>query len=806
MQLSYNWLKNYLPQEIEPKELSKILTGIGLEVEEMEKKEAIPGGLRGLVVGLVETCKHHENSDKLSVTTVRINEQTVLPIVCGASNVAVGQKVIVATVGTELPTQDGSTFKIKKSKIRGEISEGMICAEDEIGMGTSHDGILVLPENTPVGMPASVYFQLPDPDYIFHIGLTPNRSDANSHLGTAKDICAYLSYHQKNKVKVLLPKDGFNELQKSGSPLPIAVKIENQDACLRYSGLVVNDITVAPSPEWLQERLRSIGIHPINNVVDITNFVLQEFGQPLHAFDYDKIQGKAIKVKNLPEGTPFKTLDNNEIKLSPKDLVICDANDAPLCIAGVYGGSDSGITENTKTVFLESAYFAPRSIRRSSVRHDLRTEAATHFEKGVILKEIIPALKRAAELIVEFAGGKIASEVIDIYPAPKPDKQISFSLAYLNRICGKSFNPDSVKLLLEALGFSVDAVTTGNLMVSIPFENPDIQQPADLAEEVLRVDGLDNIPIPETIHYSVKQSTTNKEYRKLKERMAEYLAYSGLQEIITNSITNSKYYPEQQNMVRLLNSLSSELDVLRPEMLESGLEVIAYNLNRKIQDAHLFEFGKSYSDNGNNQYEQTDWLCIWTTGNIRPAHWEQKSEPSDIFVLKGIITSLFALAGLKKIQEETADGKFIWKRGHHKIGSLYAVTSADKKRFGIKQDVFYAAIHLENLFEAVKNNAIKYTEVLKFPAMKRDLALIIPKSIAYEQLAAIAGQQKFEALRGFELFDIFEHEKIGATNKSMALSFTFQLKERTLTDSEVDEMMQKLIGAFQQKLNATLRS
>lgn len=806
MQISYNWLKNYLPQDIAPDELSKILTGIGLEVEEMEKRESIPGGLKGLIVGLVETCKHHENSDKLSVTTVRIDDTTVLPIVCGAPNVAVGQKVIVATVGTELPTNDGSSFKIKKSKIRGEASEGMICAEDEIGMGDSHNGIMVLPEDTKVGMAAAEYFKLPEPDFIFHIGLTPNRSDANSHLGIAKDICAYLSYHQKKRREPIMPENGHGTTLQPGNNFPISVNIENKDACLRYSGIIVSDVTVAPSPEWLQERLRTVGLHPVNNIVDITNFVLQEYGQPLHAFDYLKIAGQTVNVKNLPEGTSFKTLDNSEIKLSSEDLMICDGNSAPLCIAGVYGGINSGITESTKTVFLESAYFVPRSVRRSSVRHGLRTEAATHFEKGVEMKNVLPALQRAADLIVEIAGGKIASETIDHYPTPTPDKQINFSIKYLNRICGKAFSPDSVKLLFETLGFSVNADSPENLIVSIPFENPDIHQPADLAEEVLRIDGLDNIPVPKTLHYTLSKSNAKKDFRKLKERMAEYLAYSGLQEIITNSITNSTYYPEHQNMVRLLNSLSSELDVLRPEMLESGLEVIAYNLNRKMQDAHLFEFGKSYSDNGDNQYNQTEWLSIWSTGNTRPPHWEQKTESTDIFVLKGIIASLFALAGLQKVQEETTDGKFIWKRGRQEIGYLFPVKTSDKKRFGIKQDVFYAEINLANLFDAVKNNAIRHAEIPKFPAMKRDLALILPKSIAYEQLAAIAGQQKFEALQNFELFDIFEHEKIGLDNKSMALSFTFQLKDRTLTDSEVDEMMQKLIGAYQQKLNATLRS
>lgn len=805
MKVSYNWLKNYLPQEIAPEELSKILTSIGLEVEEMETREAVPGGMKGLVTGLVETCHLHENADKLKVTTVRVNNTTILPIVCGAPNVAAGQKVIVATVGTSLPTREGGTFTIKKAKIRGEVSEGMICAEDEIGMGESHEGILILPENTPIGIPAAEYFSLPESDTIFHIGLTPNRSDANSHLGVAKDVCAYWTYHQNRVIRPAYPSTNLPEKLKT-TALPLEATIENASACLRYAGLVVSGIKVAPSPAWLKERLASIGILPVNNIVDITNFILQEYGQPLHAFDYDKIDGQEIVVKNLPEGTPFATLDNTEVKLNEEDLMICDGKGKPLCLAGVYGGNHSGISNSTQNVFIESAYFAPRTIRRSSIRHGFRTEAATHFEKGVEMKNILPALFRAAEMIMEIAGGQVASKLIDNYPKSLQEKKIPFSFAYLNRICGKDFEPDSVKQLLEALGFPCKEEGKENLIVSVPFENPDIHQPADLAEEILRMDGLDNIPIPERLHYTLNKSNNRNDFRKLKERMAEFLAYSGLQEIITNSITNSKYYPEREKIVYLLNSLSSELDILRPEMLESGLEVIAYNLNRKMNDIHLFDFGKTYTDKGNQHYEQKEWLSIWSSGHIRPAHWEQPAEKTDFFVLKGLMTALFALAGLKKVQETVADGKFIWKRGKQEIGVLYEVAAEDQKRFGIKQKVYYAAIHLENLWLAVKNNNIHHSDPPKFPAVKRDLALILPKNIAYEQLAAIAGKQKWEALQSFELFDIFEHEKIGAENKSMALSFTFQLQDRTLTDTEVDEMMQKLIQAYEQKLKATLRS
>ncbi|HET8574400.1 MAG TPA: phenylalanine--tRNA ligase subunit beta [Edaphocola sp.] len=805
MKISYNWLKEYLPEDIAPEKLSEILTGIGLEVEETELKAAIPGNLEGLFVGLVETCKPHDNADKLRVTTVRVNESTVLPIVCGAPNVASGQKVLVATVGATLYPAGGEPFKIKKSKIRGEISEGMICAEDEIGMGADHEGIMVLPEDTPVGLTAAAYFRLPEPEIIYTIGLTPNRSDANSHLGTAKDVCAYLSYHQQRDVRPNIPLSA-KSIEVVGEGLPVKVKVENIEACSRYSGILMKNVTVGPSPEWLKSRLRAVGIHAVNNVVDITNFVLQEYGQPLHAFDYDKISGREIIVKNLPAGTGFITLDNQEQTLSEEDLMICDGSGNPMCMAGVYGGLHSGISDNSTTIFIESAYFQPRSIRRSSVRHNLRTEAATHFEKGVDMKNVLPALKRAVLLIQDLAGAEVACDIIDLYPDPQPERTINFSYAYLDKICGKAFEPGAVKKLFGALGFTVKEDDGERLVVGVPAENPDIFQPADLAEEVLRIDGLDNIPVPETLHYTLNQSDNHQDLRNMKERMAEYLAYSGLQEIITNSITNSRFYPEQGQAVKLMNSLSSELDILRPEMLESGLEVIAYNVNRKMADIHIFEFGKTYADKGQRQYEQTEWLGIWSTGNSRPQHWAQPAEASDIYLLKGMVASLFTLVGLKKVQEVHEPGKITWKRGRQVLATLSIVAQERLKLFGIKQQVYFAAIHLENLFRAVQDNVIKYAEAPRFPAVKRDLALVVPEAVRYEEISAIAGKQKWEALINFDLFDIFEHEKIGKGNKSMALSFTFQLKDRTLTDKEVDDFMNKLISDYQQKVNATIRS
>lgn len=807
MKISYNWLRQYLPLDITPQKLGEILTNIGLEVAEIVTKESVPGGLKGLVVGEVESCEPHSNADRLRVTTVRINKEEVLSIVCGATNVISGQKVIVATVGTTLFPKDGSPFKIKKAKIRGEISEGMICAEDEIGLGESHEGIMVLPEDTPIGMTAASYFNLEEPEIIIEIDLTPNRSDANSHLGVAKDLCAYFSYHDKKEQKLISP-DFQESLQPNSAEdtLPLEVKIENLVACPRFAGIVLKNIRVQASPEWLQKRLLSIDVQPINNVVDVTNFVLNEYGQPIHAYDYDKIEGKQIIIKNLKTGTPFKTLDGEEKKLSEEDLMICDGNGNPMCMAGVYGGMDSGITKDTRNIFIESAYFHPKIIRRSSIRHDLRTEAATHFEKGVAMAKILPALKRAVSLILEMTEASVAHEIIDNYPKPKPDKHITLNYAYLERICGKRFEPSAVKILFKSLGLTLVSENENSLVVAVPEENPDIHQPADLAEEVLRIDGLNNIPIPEKLSYILNPGTNNLSLRNLKERMASFLAYSGLQEIITNSITNSKYYPDQDNLVRLINSLSSELDVLRPDMLESGLEVIAYNRNRKTNDVHLFEFGKTYSDNGNHNYEQTEWLSIWSSGNIRPQQWSHKEESTDFYVLKGILTSLFSLSGLENVREVNEDNQLIWKNKKQTIAILKSVPDTLRNLFGIKEDVFYAAVHLANLYEAVKNNTITHADTPKFPAMKRDLALIIPKEVGYEKVAAIAQKQNWEALRDFELFDIFEHQKIGEDNKSMALSFTFQLKDRTLTDKEVDEMMNTLMKDYRESLKATIRS
>lgn len=802
MKVSYNWLSQYIPQPLPIEQLSEILTNIGLEVETIEKSEIIPGGLENLVIGRVESCAPHPNADKLKITTVNIGTDKVLSVVCGAPNVAAGQKVVVAPVGAYVYPVHAEKFQIKKAKIRGEISEGMICAEDEIGLGESHEGILVLPEDTPVGIPAKTYFNIPDPDFTIHIGLTPNRSDANSHLGVAKDICAYLSHHQGKILEVLYPEE--RELEQTGLELPLHIEVKATDTCPRYSGILLSGIRVSPSPDWLRERLLSIGINPINNVVDITNFVLQEFGQPLHAFDYDKISGNKIVVREAKEGSSFKTLDNKDRTLRKEDLMICDA-EKPVCIAGIFGGAQSGISETTTSIFLESAYFNPRSIRRSSMHHGLRTEAATHFEKGVAMKFIIPALKRAAGLLVDLAGAEIASGIFDLYPAPREPREILLNLHYLDKLCGKEYKPGSVRDILTALGLPVKENTPGNLIVTVPAENTDIHQAADLAEEVLRIDGLDKIEIPSRLNISLNKSNNTSHVRSLKERIARHLADAGLQEIVTNSITNSKYYPGHTQLVSLLNNLSNELDIMRPEMLESGLEVILYNINRKMPDLRLFEFGKIYRQIAVGDYAQKDLLSVWLSGNMRGQSWQHKAQESDIYLLKGLVTNIFALCGLGKVRESLENGRLCFKHGKTEIACLYEVPADRLQLFDIKQEVFYAEIDIKNLGEAVEKNKIKFKALPKYPAMKRDLALVLSKDIPYEQVAAIAQKQKWEALSGFELFDVFEHEKLGKDKKSLALSFTFQLYDRTLTDEEVDIMIQHLITEYGKELNATVR-
>jgi phenylalanyl-tRNA synthetase beta chain len=799
MIISYQWLLEYLPEPLPVNELSNILTSIGLEVEAVEPVETIPGGLEGLVIGQVLTCEKHPNADKLSVTTVTIGGPEILQIVCGAPNVAAGQKVVVAPVGATVHPTDGAPFQIKKAKIRGEESAGMLCAEDEIGLGKSHAGLLVLPEDAPVGTLAKTYFNIPETDLAIHIGLTPNRSDANSHIGVARDVCAYLTHHKGERFLVTQPQAAIPSLS---TPSKIKVRIEATEACPRYTGISVNNIKVGPSPEWLQQRLQAIGLRSINNIVDITNYVLHEYGQPLHAFDADKIKGSEIVVRFLPEGTIFTALDEKERKLKAQDLMICDAHGS-LAIGGVFGGLHSGISEATTNVFIESAYFDPKHIRRTSLHHGLRTDAATHFEKGVDINNVIPALKRAAALMTEIAGGTISSAITDEYPSPLQPTTVHVTYSYIQKLSGKAYAPAAIKELLIASGFEIEQETNEALTLKVPSNKTDVSQPADIVEEVLRIDGLDNIQISNRLNITLTKALTND--REVRERIAELLCGMGLQEIVTNSIVNSKYYPERTDVVHMINSLSSELDVMRPSLLEGGLEVIQYNCNRKSQDLGLFEYGNVYTQHG-SKYIQESRLGLWITGNVRTAHWDQKPQKANIFYLKGILNDLMSYGGIKNVTVGYGDNdEIVWKWKNQTLCIAKQVTSSRLSTFDIKQDVYYAEIQWDIWVKAVASNKIKYTEVPKFPAVQRDIAIIIDNSVSYKQIQETTEQLKLDALRSFGLFDVFESEKLGAGKRSYALSYTFQLQDRTLTDTETEQLMKQLMDVYKNKLNAQIR-
>ncbi len=798
MIISYQWLLEYLPEPLPVNELSKILTSIGLEVEAVEPVESIRGGLEGLVIGEVMTCEKHPNADKLSITTVNTGKGEPLHIVCGAPNVAAGQKVIVAPVGTTVHPTEGEPFLIKKAKIRGEESTGMICAEDEIGLGKSHAGVLVLPADAVVGTLAKEYFNIPKTDFAIHIGLTPNRSDANSHIGVARDVCAYLTHHKGERYHVVLPATGA---EGQGNASTIKVKIAAVEACPRYAGLSIQNIKVGPSPDWLQQRLQTIGLRSINNIVDITNYVLHEYGQPLHAFDADKITGNEIKVQFMPVGTVFKALDEKDRKLSADDLMICDATGA-LAMGGVFGGLHSGISETTTNVFLESAYFDPKHIRRTSLHHGLRTDAATHFEKGVDINNVVPALKRAAAMIAEIAGGSV-STVTDEYPAPLQPTQITISYSYIQKLCGKAYHHLAIQEILVASGFEIVHETKEDLTLKVPSNKTDVAVPADIVEEILRIDGLDNIEIPKNLNIAITRALHTD--HKVREHMSEVLCGMGLQEIVTNSIVNSKFYPGRNDLVRMINSLSSELDVMRPSMLESGMEVIQYNCNRKSQDLALFEFGNVYTTGG-DKYVQEARLALWLTGNASAENWNQKPEKVDMFYAKGVVNNLLNYNGIgNAVVSFGESGDITWKWKNQALCTISKVPAARLSEFDIKQEVYFADIHWDVLQKAHASNKITYREIPKFPSVKRDIAIIIDNQVTYEQVAETTEKLKLDALQSFGLFDVFESEKLGKGKKSYALSYTFQLQDRTLTDSEIEQLMKQLMDVYKNKLSAQIR-
>ena len=801
MTISYRWLCEYLPAPIPKEDLSTILTSIGLEVESLEMYENFKGGLQGLVVGEVLELAQHPNADKLKLTKVAVGGDRPLHIVCGASNVAVGQKVVVAQIGTTIYPKTGAPITMKLAKIRGEESEGMICAEDEIGLSEDHAGIMVLDAAMKVGTPVAElydYYQ----DWIYEIGLTPNRMDAMSHYGVAKDVCAYLTYHA-NKAEPISPLNQTPIINPAIASLDVV--IENSEACARYSGILIEGVKVGPSPVWLKNKLQAIGARSINNIVDITNFILHATGQPLHAFDAAAIKGKKILVKKCPQDSLFTTLDEKERKLTAQDLMICDT-EKPMCIAGVFGGLHSGVSATTNSIFLESAWFENVHIRKTSVHHGLRTDAATRFEKGVDIANTVKVLEKAAAMIQEIAGGT-CSPVVDVYPRPAEKVKVAMTFAYLKKLSGKQYAADKAVAILTSLGFELLHQDAESIQVAVPYNKPDISIAADLVEEILRIDGLDNIEIPTaiTISPSVDLLETKEQF---KNKIANYLVGRGYTEILTNSITNSKYYSAEQleTTVKMLNSLSADLDVMRPTMLETGLEAIAYNNNRKNESISFFEMGKIYAKTAAGKYQEQEVLAIYLSGKQVQDSWRAKGAGQDFFVLKGIALALCELLGLKKINwNPIGHGQFEVIAGKTVLGTIELVGPKKLAQFDIKQAVGFLNFDLTTLLNAYLSGTVKYQEISKYPSVERDLALVIDQTVAYSAIEQAIKTVQLDALKEIRVFDIFESDKLGLNKKSVAINFVFNAGSATLTDTEIDGMMKKLMAAFEKNIQAEIR-
>lgn len=815
MNISLNWLKDYLNVDLSVEKICEILTAIGLEVGGYEKFESIRGGLKGLVVGEVKTCEPHPDSDHLHITTVDLGDGRLTPIVCGAPNVAAGQKVVVATLGTVL-YDDDKEFVIKKSKIRGQESEGMICAEDEIGIGHDHAGIIVLPPDTQVGMPASEYYHVTT-DYTIEVDITPNRVDGASHLGVARDLAAYLQ--QTQDIRYSLPSvDAF---QPDSDDAGISIEVQRPEACPRYAGVCIEGVQVKESPEWLQNRLKAIGLHPINNVVDITNFILFELGQPLHAFDKDKIEGNKVIIRSFPTGTRFTTLDGVERELNEKDLMVCNASQ-PMCIAGVFGGLESGITADTTNVFLESACFDPVFVRKTARRHGLNTDASFRFERGTDPNIVIYALKRAALLIKELGGGKITSRIIDIYPQPIADFEVAVKFANIDRLIGKAIGHETIKKILKSLEIKIVREDAEGLLLHVPPYRVDVRREADVIEDILRIYGFNNIEVPAKVNSTLSYTEKPDDFQ-LKNKTADLLSANGFNEIMNNSLTKASYFEngetyKPENTVMLFNPLSSDLNAMRQSLLFGGLETIAYNVNRKSSSLRLYEFGKAYTfhpkegENHLKQYKEEDKLALWITGNKSQASWNSQEIKSDFFNLKGYAELVLTRLGFRPdsltLEEATEDiyreGLVYAQNGKH-IVTLGILSHKVLKTMDIAQDVYYAEFSWENLLKAVKNHTIAFTPMPKFPAVKRDLALLLDKKITFKEVRDIAMRTEKNLLKSVALFDVYEGEKLGADKKSYAVSFTLQDEEKTLTDKQIDKIMNKLIGTYKHQLGAEIR-
>ncbi|MBS1652446.1 MAG: phenylalanine--tRNA ligase subunit beta [Bacteroidetes bacterium] len=796
MKISYNWLKSIININLPALDIANTLTSIGLEVEAIENFESIKGGLKGLVVGQIITCQKHPDADKLKLTTVNIGSSDLLNIVCGAPNVSEGQKVIVATIGTKLFFSNGDEIEIKKSKIRGQLSEGMICAEDEIGLGSSHAGIMVLPQDTAIGTLASNYFKV-ETDTIFEIGLTPNRSDAASHLGVARDLAAY--YNSKsNDFLYEIITDGLKALPEASNISTVKINIQNTDACARYSGMVISGIEVTQSPDWLKNRLKSIGLRPINNIVDVTNFIMHSIGQPMHAFDLDKITGHEINVRYAHENETLTTLDGIERKLKTNDLIIANAKN-PMCLAGVFGGIDSGVSENTKSIFLESAFFDAGVVRKSSKQHSLKTDSSFRFERGTDPNQTINALIKAANLILEIAGGSISMGITDIYPEKIEAFKVAFSIKNCCDVIGKEIESDDIKKIIKHLGIAIESESNDAMLLQVPRFKTDVTREADVIEEVLRIYGFENIPTAKKINYSYAYEKTNTAL-ELQTKISSILQSVGFNEMMGLSLTKSDYIVDKTQLVHVLNPLSNDLNIMRNSLLHGGLEAVAHNLNRKQSNLKLFEFGNVYSIE-NGKYTEQKKLLLLVTGTVFSENHYKLNQTADIYYLKSMLKFLIDKTCNAQLMQAEDNTMQINKQ---KLGMLLQVENSVLKQFGINQPVCLIEIDFDTWHKESVKQKIEFQELNKFPIVKRDLALLIDKKITYSQIEKLAFESERKLLKEVNLFDVYESEKLGS-KKSYAVSFTLENREQTLTDKQIDAVMEKLIKNYKEKLNAELR-
>lgn len=816
MNISYKWLKEYVDFDLTAQQVCDALTSTGLEVDALEEVQSIKGGLKGLYVGKVLTCEMHPNSDHLHVTTVDLGKGEPSQIVCGAPNVAAGQKVIVADLGCVLYDGD-KEFVIKKSKLRGVESNGMICAEDEIGIGNDHSGIIVLPEDAVVGTPAAEYYHL-ESDWLIEVDITANRADGLSHWGVARDLYAWL---KSNGYETQMHRPDCSKFKVDNHNLPIEVTIENQEACKRYACVSITDCEVKESPDWLKNRLTTIGLRPINNIVDITNYIMMAYGQPLHTFDADMVKGHKIVVKTMPDGTPFQTLDGVEHKLSDRDLAICNAEE-PMCIAGVFGGKGSGTYETTKNVVLESAYFHPTWIRKSARRHGLSTDASFRFERGVDPNGTIYALQQAAILCQELAGGKVSMEICDVYPEPIKNAVVDLSFKYVHDLVGKDIDPEVIKAICLSLEMEIKYENEQGLTLEIPAYRVDVQRPCDVVEDILRIYGYNNVEIPTQLKSSLVIKGDEDQKHKLANLVSEQLVGEGFNEILNNSLTKSAYYGDQQDtLVHIMNPLSSDLNVMRQTLLFGGLESIQHNVNRKRQNLRFFEFGNVYTFSPEKQnddepmpaYKEQYHAALWVTGKRVEGSWAHQNEDSTYYELSAYVENIFRRIGVKpgmivrkKSERDIfSAGQTIENRGGKTLVEMGIISKKLQKQFGLDNPVYYAELNWTALMKVIKKNEVLYTEISKFPAVSRDLALLVDTDVEFAQIEQIARQAEKKLLKKVELFDVYEGDKLPAGKKSYAVNFILQDEEKTMGDKQIDAIMQKLIASLKKQLNAELR-